>query len=109
MGPGLCSPAKHLHQGRAGERGAHMDQCRFRDRTREMWDETNVMGFTQVGDFDELRDAADVRHGGPRVVDQVLFHQFVLIPTVAELLANGYRHFHETAQGAIDAWIFRAD
>ena len=74
-----------------------------------MGNQTDKVRFAHVGDLEELGDAACVGHGNPRVIDQVLLHQFVDVPAVAVLFGCRDGYLHLPAQRAIYAGILRAD
>ncbi len=67
------------------------------------------MGLAQSCDLHELGDAAGVGQGDPRIVDQPFLDQFVDVPAVAELLADGDGHLHLGAQLPVDTRVLAAD
>jgi hypothetical protein len=50
--------AAHLHDAWARGRCQTMNQCRLRNRTREMWDKTNVVRFADCCQLHEFGNAA---------------------------------------------------
>ena len=57
----------------------------------------------------KLGDPAGIRDRHPAIVNEALLDELVAVPTIAELLAYRDRNFDLTAQGPVDAGIFRTD
>src|SRR5947209_7967038 len=73
-------------------------QRRCRNGASEVRDDSNKMCLTYRCDLHHFCDAPDVRQSGTNVVDRVLLHQWVEIPTISPLLSCGQRHIHLIAK-----------
>jgi len=103
------SLAEHFHQHRSRENSAGMDQCGFRNRPREVRDQTDVVRLAEGEDLHVLGDASYVRQSDTCVVNELLFDQRVDVPPGSELLADRNGYFDVRAEFLIDLGIFRSD
>ena len=86
--------ARHFHQHGTGKDAGGVDQGGRGNRSGEVRDETDIMRLCDRCDLHEFRDATGVGKRHARIVNESLFDEFVDVPSVPKLFANGNRYFN---------------